>query len=109
MITTVHEKALACLAGQNEGEVTEYRTKEPINLNKNTSVTSTTARVTTTPKAQAWLDGLFDRLKVAPVTVATAAGFVVKPDSLLLKSLCNADEARHIDRARFAINAGVSL
>ena len=43
----------------------------------------------------------------AAVEVMTAAGFVVKPDSLLLKSLCNADEARHVDRSRFyLVNAG---
>ena len=44
----------------------------------------------------------------AVVEIMTAAGFVVKPDSLLLKSLCNGDEARNVDRSRFYIvNAGV--
>ena len=37
------------------------------------------------------------------VEIMTAAGFVVKPDDLLLKSLCNGDEARHVDRSRFYI------
>ncbi|MBX0299401.1 hypothetical protein K2F54_05345 [Cryobacterium sp. 1639] len=41
-------------------------------------------------------------------TVATRAGFVVKPDSLMMRSLCNGDAARagDIDRARFFVNAG---
>ena len=43
----------------------------------------------------------------AVAEVMTAAGFVVQPDSLLLKSLCSADEARHVDRSRFyLVNAG---
>ena len=41
-------------------------------------------------------------------TVTTAAGFTVKPDSLMMRSLCNADEARAdtTDRARYFVNAG---
>lgn len=38
-------------------------------------------------------------------TVATSDGFVVQPDSLLMASLCNGDEARHIDRSRYLVNA----
>ena len=38
-------------------------------------------------------------------TVATSAGFVVQPDSLLMASLCNGDEARNLDRARYRVNA----
>ena len=39
--------------------------------------------------------------------ISTAAGFVVKPDTLLMASLCNADEAREIERSRYLITAGV--
>ena len=53
------------------------------------------------------LDGLFDRLRPAPATVATAAGFIVQPDSLLMKSLCNADNGSSVDRGRYLVNAGV--
>ncbi|TFC78160.1 hypothetical protein E3O45_05975 [Cryobacterium sp. TMS1-20-1] len=42
-------------------------------------------------------------------TVATAAGFVVQPDSLLMKSLANGDGANDIERGRFMISTGVSL
>ena len=44
----------------------------------------------------------------ADVEISTAAGFVVKPDDLLMQSLVNADESRYVDRSRFYIvNAGV--
>ena len=44
----------------------------------------------------------------ADVEVMTAAGFVVKPDDLLMQSLVNGDESRSVDRSRFYIvNAGV--
>ncbi|TFC71407.1 hypothetical protein E3O45_15145 [Cryobacterium sp. TMS1-20-1] len=39
-------------------------------------------------------------------TVATTDGLVIKPDSLLLRSLCNADEARSLDRSRYLITVG---
>ena len=40
--------------------------------------------------------------------VTTDAGFIVKPDSLMMRSLCNADEARAgtTERARYFVNAG---
>ena len=42
------------------------------------------------------------------VEVMTAAGFVVKPDDLLMQSIVNGDESRYVDRSRFYIvNAGV--
>ena len=44
----------------------------------------------------------------ADVEIMTAAGFVVKPDDLLMMSLVNGDESRSVDRSRFYIvNAGV--
>ena len=44
----------------------------------------------------------------ASVEVMTAAGFVVKPDDLMMQSLINGDESRSVDRSRFYIvNAGV--
>ncbi|TFC85800.1 XRE family transcriptional regulator [Cryobacterium sp. TmT2-59] len=41
--------------------------------------------------------------------VATAAGFIVQPDSLLMKSLCNADNGSSVDRGRYLINDGAAL
>lgn len=42
------------------------------------------------------------RLNTTPDTkVATAAGFVVESESLLMQSLSNADEARQVDRSRY--------
>jgi len=42
-----------------------------------------------------------------PVIISTAAGFVVKPNTLLLRSICNGVGARDIDRSRYQITAGV--
>lgn len=42
-------------------------------------------------------------------TVATAAGFIVEPDSLLMKSLANGDNAHEIERGRFIVTVGASL
>ena len=36
-----------------------------------------------------------------PATVMTAAGFIVKPDDLMMQSLVNGDNSRSVDRARF--------
>lgn len=49
-----------------------------------------------------------DLSRAAVPTVATAAGFVVRPDSLLIRSLSNGDEARvgTTDRARYFVNVG---
>ena len=42
--------------------------------------------------------------------VANGAGMSVDPESILMQSIVNADEARHIDRSRFIlVGAGVSL
>ena len=44
----------------------------------------------------------------AVVDIMTAAGFVVKPDDLMMQSLVNGDNSRSVDRSRFYIvNAGV--
>ena len=44
----------------------------------------------------------------ADVEIMTAAGFVVKPDDLLMQSIVNGDNTRSVDRSRFYIvNAGV--
>ena len=56
---------------------------------------------------------ILSRLASVPVidhsghTVATAAGHVIDPESIVMQSLCNADEARYVDRARFFVNAEV--
>ena len=39
----------------------------------------------------------------ADVEVMTAAGFVVKPDDLMMQSLVNGDNSRSVDRSRFYI------
>lgn len=52
------------------------------------------------------------RLAAAPVidysghTVANAAGYVIEPDTLFMRSLCNADEARYVDRSLYFVNVG---
>lgn len=44
---------------------------------------------------------------IPAATVTTTAGFVVQPDSLLMKSLCNGDNpASVIDRSRFFVTVG---
>ena len=51
------------------------------------------------------------RMSAPPVTdysghnVATSAGFVVHPESILMQSLVNGDEARSVDRSRYLVNA----
>ncbi|TFD48717.1 hypothetical protein E3T46_14910 [Cryobacterium sp. Hh11] len=64
------------------------------------------------------LDGLHEMHEIAcakraerrrTAVVATAAGFIVEPDSLLMKSLANGDNARDIDRGRFIVTVGASL
>ena len=47
---------------------------------------------------------------VPAAAVTTAAGFIVQPDSLLMRSICNGDNpAAFADRGRYFITAGVSL
>ena len=56
---------------------------------------------------------ILSRLDSAPVidcsghTVATAAGHVIDPESIVMQSLVNGDEARSVDRSRFFVNAAV--
>ena len=82
------EKAAAAWQG-NDGRAidTEHTSKESI-VKKNISLPTTT-------------DKDYRGFTPAAVTVMTAAGFAVKADSLLLKSLCNADESRNVDRSRY--------
>jgi hypothetical protein len=39
-------------------------------------------------------------------TVANAAGYVIDTESIVMQSICNGDEARNIQRARFFVNVG---
>ena len=57
---------------------------------------------------------IMERLTTAPPvidysghTVATSAGFVVQPESILMQSLVNGDEARYIDRARYIVRSAL--
>ena len=93
-MTRSNEKAVA------PGRATTAETDTEL-LGKGIVMNESTTLPTTTDKD-------YRGLVPADVEVMTAAGFVVKPDDLMMQSLVNGDNTRHVDRSRFYIvNVGV--